>query len=61
MMGTIDPLIRPDKPVLRRTQVPVHRIIGSLAGGATPEEASEEYGIVDADVRAALEPVAWLS
>ena len=36
-------------------RVPVHRIIGSLAGGATPEEVCEEYGIIDADVRAALE------
>ena len=35
--------------------MPVYRIIGSLAGGATPEEVCEEYGIIDADVRAALE------
>ena len=35
--------------------MPVHRIIGSLVGGATPEEVCEEYGIIDADVRAALE------
>ena len=26
-----------------------------LAGGATPEEVCEEYGIIDADIRAALE------
>ena len=52
---TIDPSIRHGKPVVRGTRVPVHRIIGSLAGGATPEEVCEEYGIVDADVRAALE------
>ena len=52
---TIDPSIRHGKPVVRGTRVPVHRIIGSLTGGATPEEVCEEYGIVDTDVRAALE------
>ncbi len=51
----IDPSIRHGKPVIRGTRVPVHRIIGSLAGGVTPEEVCEEYGIIDADVRAALE------
>ena len=29
----IDPSIRHGKPVVRGTRVPVHRIIGSLAGG----------------------------
>ena len=52
---TIDPSIRHGKPVVRGTRVPVHRIIGSLAGGATADEVCEEYGIVDADVRSALE------
>ena len=51
----IDPSTRHGKPVVRGTRVPVHRIIGSLAGGATPEKVCEEYGIIDADVRAALE------
>ena len=51
---TIDPSIRHGQPVVKGTRVPVHRIIGSLAGGATLEEVCEEYGIVDADVRAAL-------
>ena len=51
----IDSSIRHGKPVIRRTRVPVHRIIGSFAGGATPEEVCEEYGIIEADVRAALE------
>ena len=37
----IDPSIRHGKPVVRGTRVPVHRIIGSLAGGATPEEVCE--------------------
>ena len=39
----IDPSIRHGKPAIRGTRVPVHRIIGSLAGGATPEEVCEEY------------------
>ena len=51
----IDPSIRHGKPVVRGTRVPVHRIIGSLAGGATRNEICEEYDVVDADVRAALE------
>ena len=51
----VDPAVRHSKPVARGTRVPVHRIIGSLAGGATPEEICEEYGIIDVDVRTALE------
>ena len=51
----IDSSIRHGKPVIRGTRVPVYRIIGNLAGGATPEEVCEEYGIIDADIRAALE------
>lgn len=51
----IDPSIRHGKPVVQGTRVPMHRIIGSLAGRATPKEVCEEYGIIDADVRATLE------
>ena len=51
----IDPSIRHGKPVVRGTRVPVHRIIGSLAGGLTREEVCEAFGIMDADVRAALD------
>ena len=50
----IDPSIRHGKPVVRGTRVPVHRIIGSLEV-VTPEEVCEEYGIIDADIRVALE------
>ncbi len=50
----IDPSIRHGKPVIRGTRVPVHRIIGSLAGGSEPHEVCEEYAISDADLRAAL-------
>ena len=51
----IDPSIRHGKPVIRGTRVPVHRIIESLAGGVTPEEVCEECGLINADIRAALE------
>ena len=51
----IDPSIRHGKPVVRGTRVPVHRIIGSLVGRATPEEVCEEYGIIDTDILVALE------
>ena len=50
----IDPAIRHGKPVIRGTRVPVHRLIGSLAEGAAPEEVCREYGITDGDLRAAL-------
>lgn len=50
----IDPSIRHGKPVIKGTRVPVHRIIGSLAGGSEPNEVCEEYAITDADLRAAL-------
>lgn len=50
----IDSSIRHGKPVIKGTRVPVHRVIGSLAGGSEPHEVCEEYAITDADLRAAL-------
>ena len=50
----IDPAVRHGKPIIRGTRVPIHRIIGSLAAGSLPEEICKEYGITDADLRAAL-------
>lgn len=50
----IDPSIRHGKPVIRGTRVPVHRVIGSLAGGSDPNEVCMEYAITDEDLRAAL-------
>ena len=49
-----DPEIQHGKPVIAGTRVPIVRIIGGLAGGMTIEEATREYGITEADVRAAL-------
>lgn len=50
----IDPRIQHGKPVIRGTRVPVARIVGGLAGGMTVEEVTQEYGVTDDDVRAAL-------
>ncbi len=50
----IDPSIRHGKPVIRGTRVPVHRVIGSLAGGSDPNEVCTEYAITDEDLRTAL-------
>jgi uncharacterized protein (DUF433 family) len=50
----IDPAIQHGKPVIRGTRVPVERVLGGLAGGMTPAEIISEYGITEADVRAAL-------
>ena len=50
----VDPNVRHGKPVIKGTRVPVELLIGKLAGGMTAAEVAEEYGITDADVRAAL-------
>ena len=50
----IDPAIQHGKPVIRGTRVPVERVLGGLAGGMTPAEIVREYGVTEADVRAAL-------
>jgi uncharacterized protein (DUF433 family) len=50
----IDPAIQHGKPVIRGTRVPIVRILGGLAGGMSIEEISHEYGVTEADVRAAL-------
>lgn len=50
----IDPAIQHGKPVIRGTRVPIVRIIGGLAGGMSIKEISQEYGVSEVDVRAAL-------
>lgn len=50
----IDPAIQHGKPVIRGTRVPIVRIIGGLAGGMSIEEVCHEYGVTEAEVRAAL-------
>lgn len=51
----IDPDVQGGKPVVEGTRVPVHVLVGSLAGGMTVEEVAEEYGVEVADVQGALE------
>ena len=42
------------KPVIRGTRVPVVRLLGGLAGGLSIDQVAAEYGVTEADVRAAL-------
>jgi uncharacterized protein (DUF433 family) len=52
---SIDPAVQHGKPVIRGTRVPVARILGSLAGGMSPEEIVDEYRVTLDDIAAALE------
>lgn len=49
-----DPEIVHGRPVIRGTRVPVEIVLGSLAGGMSVAEVAGEYGLTDAQVRAAL-------
>jgi uncharacterized protein (DUF433 family) len=51
---TIDPAIQGGKPVIAGTRMPVHIILGSLAGGMSIEEVCEDYYLTDDQVRAAI-------
>ena len=50
----IDPEIQHGKPVIKGTRVPVSRIIGGLAGGMDHNVLTQEYGVTEDDIRAAL-------
>lgn len=50
-----DERVQQGRPVILGTRVPVVRVLGSLAGGMTPEHVAADYGITMEDVRAALE------
>ncbi len=50
----VDTQIRFGKPVIKGTRVPVHVLVAKVAGGMTPEQVAEEYGVTLEDVRAAL-------
>lgn len=41
----VNPSILRGKPVVRGTRVPVHLVVGNLAGGATIEEVMEAYAL----------------
>jgi len=51
---TVDPAIQGGKPVIRGTRMPVHIVVGSLAGGMSIEEVCQEYYLTEEQVRAAL-------
>jgi uncharacterized protein (DUF433 family) len=51
---TVDSRIHHGKAVISGTRVPVSIIVGSLAGGMTQEEVSNEYGVTKAQIEAAL-------
>lgn len=50
----IDPNICHGKPVIAGTRVPVAIVVGSLAGGMSFGEVQREYGVTQAQIRAAL-------
>lgn len=50
----IDPRIRHGKPIIKGTRVPVHVVLGALAGGMTYEEVMQEYDIAREDILAAI-------
>lgn len=51
----VDPEIQHGRPIIEGTRVPVHVLVGSVAGGMDVAEVAEEYGVTEDDVRAALE------
>jgi uncharacterized protein (DUF433 family) len=50
----VDPQVRFGKPVIQGTRVPVHVLVAKVAGGMTPEQVANEYGVKVEDVRASL-------
>ena len=50
----VDTQIRFGKPVIKGTRVPVHTILGKLAGGMSAREVAGEYDLRLEDVQAAL-------
>lgn len=52
---TVDTEVQHGKPVIEGTRVPVHVLVGAVAGGMSLDEVAEEYGVEAQDVQAALE------
>jgi uncharacterized protein (DUF433 family) len=50
----INPNVCHGKPVIAGTRVPVAIVVGSLAGGMSFDEVRREYGVTEAQIRAAL-------
>ena len=51
---TIDPKVQGGHAVIAGTRMPVEFIVGSLAGGMTVAEITEQYGVTEEQIRAAL-------
>jgi uncharacterized protein (DUF433 family) len=51
---SVDPKVCHGAPVITGTRVLVSIVLGSLAGGMSKEEVTEEYGLRKEDVEAAL-------
>jgi uncharacterized protein (DUF433 family) len=50
----IDESVRSGKPVIKGTRVSVEVVVGHLAAGDSAGQICAEYGISEADIRAAL-------
>lgn len=50
----VDSAILHGRPVIAGTRVPVHVIVGGMAGGMSEAGLCNEYGVTPEDVRAAL-------
>lgn len=49
-----DPAICHGKPVIKGTRVMVSTLVGHIGAGDKIEDVAREYGVTDADVRAAV-------
>ena len=50
----IDPEVQHGRPVIEGTRVPVHILVGSVAGGMPIEDVARGYGVEVEDVQAGL-------
>lgn len=48
---TIDPRFNSGRPAFARSRIPVFAVLGSLAGGDSPDEVADDYGITIEEVR----------
>ncbi len=56
----IDPQVQHGNPVIKGTRVPVHVLVGAVAGGMPLDEVAKEYGVSADDVKAALGYASYL-
>jgi uncharacterized protein (DUF433 family) len=56
----VDAQIRFGQPVIKGTRVPVALLLDELAAGSAVETIAKEYGVTEADVRAAVRFAAQL-